>query len=344
MLPLKEHTHLRPPFKTIEEVHEAIGGFWDATTLQKVADCPRKFFYRVKRNLEPQGPPSLPLVVGIAIHTCLEYYYSLPAHTRQTLEAQIASINLALATYSSFDPDIPNAPTKHQHLTPEHVEEVMKHYFHYWNHQAIDIYEPIQVSLDDLDLNSLVAGRFLINNEGNVLLGESSLVMEFDVDGEPFYLAGKPDLPVRDQLGRIYAMDHKSTSGNLGDWHKKNFETSNQLRGYMGMLRNLLGITPSDAVINALYVGKYPTSITSSTRTFFDRYTFDFTEEHIDEAIRNQKAWKDSIDYFEESGYWPQGCGYGGCDMPNLCCAGPADREHKIIEEYKQSSRSFWDL
>lgn len=339
-----EYIHFADPYTSIEEVEEAIGGFWDATTLQKIADCPRKFETRVVENLEFDGPPSAPMVAGIAVHAGLEYYYSLPDAVRTTQWAEDKSIEVMQAEWESFGLNRTQMDPKYVHLTEAHLTRVMKKYFRTWNVEQIDIYEPVEVSLDDIDLSDVIAGHFLLNDNGQIILGESKLVMRFDVDGEDFYLSGKPDLPVRDQLNRVYAMDHKTTGGNLGDWHKANFEVSNQLRGYMAMLRSLLGVTPSGAIINAMYVGAYPKNMEKSTRTFFDRYVFDFSEGHIDEALRNQLAWKRAIEHFEETGYWPQGCGYGGCDMPALCKIDPVEREHEKKLYYRQSTRHFWDL
>lgn len=339
-----EYIHFAPGLSSIEEVREAIGGtFWDATTLSKVATCPRKHEVRVEEGLERAGPPSPPMVAGIAVHAGLEYFYSLPREMRETRYAVDQAIGVVMSEWSRFEIDRALMDQKYVHLSPEHLEEVMENYFHCWGHERIETFEPLEVSVDALDLSDVMAARFLLNTEGKVILGESKLVMRFDVEGEPFYLCGKPDLPVTNQTGSVYAMDHKSTGSYLSTWWARNYEVSDQLRGYMGMLDKLLGRTPRGAVINAIYVGKHATN-PNSKATKFDRFSFDFSPAHIYESLRNQQARVRMIEHFRKQGYFPQGCGYGGCDMPELCRRDPGTREEVKLTDYQLSTRTFWDL
>lgn len=341
---MNTHTYFRPPFTSIEEVEEYVGGFDEASTLKKVADCPRKYEVLVRRGLEPSGQLAMPKVTGIAVHAGLEYYYSLPSELRREKLYKAKATEIVLEELERFEIDYSKADKRHRHKTPDFLQMVMEHYFHHWTTQAIEPYSPILTTLDDLDLTDVLAARFTVNDYDQIVLGESALVMEFDIDGETLYLAGKPDLPVVNETGTLYAMDHKTTSSSVGDWHAKNFQTSNQLRGYMAMLWKLLGKQPKGAIINAIYVGQYPKDLEGSTRTFFDRYVFNFDEDHIDEALRNQLLWKKTAAFYESEGYWPQACEYGGCDMPDLCRIEPLEREDVIFNEYQESDRHFWTL
>lgn len=335
-------TYYEDGISSIEEVKEKYGAFWDATTLQKVADCPRKHEVRVEMNLESSGPPSAPMVAGIALHAGLEYYYALPE--RGTELAREAAVQVMHAEYDSFPIDRGLMDQNHVHLSSEHLENVMQNYFHYWEVEAIDIYTPLEVKRDDLNLEDVVAAKFRTTVTGDLILGESSLIMKFDVgEDKPFVLSGKPDLPVVKQDGTLWAMDHKTTSAYLSDWWAKSYQISNQLRGYMAMLRSLTGRTPMGGVINAIYVGKYATN-PNSKATKFNRFQFDFSPEHIDEAILNQHAWVKTIEHYRSTGYYPQGCGYGGCDMPGLCRRDPATRAEVLATDYQPSTRDFWNL
>ncbi len=138
-------------------------------------------------------------------------------------------------------------------------------------------------------------------------------------------------------------MDHKTTSSYLSEYWAKTHEVSNKDRGYLAMLESLLSRPFNGSIINGIYVGKSATNPNSkATRT--ERYQFDFTPDHITEALRNQLMWNKTIEFYEEQGYFPQGCGYGGCSCPSICKRDPLDREVVKAEEWEQSDRHFWDL
>lgn len=340
---MKTEVYINPAYPSYEDMVEDRGPIYDSTALQKLADCPRYFQVREILGLEPAGPPSAKMVAGIAVHEGLEYFYSLPQEAR-TQAAQQHAVEIMQTTFDSFGIDRAVMDQSATHLTVGHLTQVMENYFHYWTHEALDIYEPIQLTLDDLDLSSVLAAKFKLNDEGYLILGESNIVMEFQPERGPFYaFAGKPDLPVRDQLGQIYVMDHKTTSSYLSDWWAKQFEVSNKMRIYMAMVRSLLGETPMGAIINGIYVGKYATN-PDSKATKFTRFPFDFSPGHIDEAIENWHTWIRLASFLEGHDYYPQGCGYGGCSMPGVCRREPVTRAEVLATDYQPSTREFWDL
>lgn len=336
---METYTYFAEPFKSYDDVVEAYGPIYDATTLQKVADCPRAHQIRVEHNWE-RPEPTAPMIAGIAVHYGLEYYY---AHSEPTTSHEATAINLMEKEWDRFDINEATRDPKHLHLTKPHLADVMRNYFNYWNRQQIEIYRPLgSLTVDQIDFSDVLAAHFYLTPEGEIILGESKLVMKF---GE-LVLAGKPDLPVRKQNGDIYIMDHKSTSGNLGAYHEKNFQMSNQLRGYMAMVRSLLGGRElAGAVINALNVGSNALNPNSKAAKF-DRYEFDFTPDHVDETINNQLAWARTIKHYQEEGYFPQGCGYGGCSYPDVCRRDPSSRAAVLNDpgKFVQSTREFWSL
>ena len=333
--------YFAPGFSSIEEVEERYGGeISDASTLQKIADCPRLYEVRKEFHLERKGPPSAPMVAGIALHAGLDYYYSA-VERHDMVEA--AAIQVMYAEWDRFDLDRALMDMKYAHLSSDSLAQIMNNYFNHWNYEAIEIYNPMVVGFDDLDLTDVIAAKFRTTSTGQIVLGESNLIMRFDVDGKEFLLAGKPDLPMVKSDGSVWAMDHKSTSSYLSDWWAKSHEVSNKDRGYMAMLRSLLHVTPSGSVINAIYVGEHALNPKSKAAKF-NRYQFDFTPGHIDEALRNQQAWNETVKYYRASGYFPQGCGYGGCSMPDVCRRDPDDRAQVFLNDYQPSTRRFWDL
>lgn len=339
---MNEITYFAPGFSSIEDIEEEYGEIYDATSLSKIITCPRHHQIKVEERLTEPGD-SAPMVAGIAIHAALEYYYAA-GHLGP--EAERMALELCRDEWNRFNIDPSSVPEKHSHLTLDHLLGVLRGYFQEWNINRIEIFEPLRItSLDDMDLSQVVGARFRLNSAGNIILGESNLIMRFEVDGDPFVLAGKPDLPVRDQMGSLWAMDHKTTSSSLSDWWAKKHEMSNKDRGYMAMLASLLGTPLRGAIINAIYVGKYALN-PASRATKFHRFSFPFTEGHVEEAIRNQYTWIKTIKFYRDLGYWPQGCDFGGCKQPALCKRDPATRDLVKMDPtlYIPNTRNFWDL
>lgn len=338
---METHIHLAEGFSTYEEVVEAHGPVWDATTLQKVADCPRAHEIRVEENLDRPNPTA-PMIAGIAVHFGLEYYYacSEPGPAEEAI-----AIMMMATEWNKFEYDRALADSKWLHLTPELLGDVMRNYFNYWNRQRIEVYRPVgNLHLEDLDLSEVLAAEFYLTPNEEIILGESKLVMRFPVGDEHLVYAGKPDLPVRKQNGDIYVMDHKTTSAYLSDYWAKSHEVSNKMRGYMAMVRSLRGgENLAGAVINGLYVGKHALN-PGSKATKFERYQFNFTPDHVDEALRNQLAWIKTIEHYRKEGYFPQGCAYGGCSYPDVCKRDPVNRAVVKEADFVKSTRTFWGL
>lgn len=313
---------------------------YDGSTLQLVADCPRKFQLRGHEGLtSPETPRKM--AAGSAIHAALDYYY---AHKERTPDLEEKAIQLFRQSWrESGAPETP-IEKKTKHVTEDHLVQVLENYFDTWERNRIDVYSPLfHVTPDELDMSNVRAARFRLTPDGHVIFGESSLVMTFEVNGEELQLAGKPDLPVRDQQGKVYVMDHKTTSSYLSDWYFQKYDVSNKLRGYMAMMESLLDIEVDDAVVNGIYVGKYATNPDSSA-TKFQRYECEFQAGHVEEALRNQLHWQKTIEFYEEQGYWPQGCGFGGCAFPDICNAKPADRGKKMADNYERGRKKFQDI
>lgn len=335
-LDVEEVEYFAEGYSSFEELEEEHGGIlYDGSKLQKVADCPRKFELDVVRGLQREGPPPDYMVCGSAVHEALDYFY---AHEDPGIHTEEEAI--ALARYRWRESGIEKRPPSERnkdHLDEDHIATVLKKYFDHWRRNRVDIYTPIRgVKMEDLNLDRVLAARFRLTDEGNVIFGESALTMEFDVDGEQLLLSGRPDLPVRNQTGGIYIMDHKTSQGYLSEWWSRKHQTSNKLRGYMAMMMSLLELSRLDgALINGIYCGKRAAS-DSFGGTLSERFEFEFDPDHIREALRNQLIWQKTIEFYNEQGYWPQACAFGGCARPDICTEEPAKREMKIAGEYEE--------
>ena len=217
--------------QSIEGIEEQYGRIMDATYLSKIERCPRYHEVRNEENLQHAGQASAKMVAGIVVHEALDYYYAAPPGERSEQRA----IDILVSEWQDWGIDRATMDPKATHLTEKHLVEVLENYFHCWNNERIDVYKPISgLTLEDMDMTDVLAAKFKVTDEGYIVLGESSFVMRFDVPGEPgkeLILAGKPDMPARKPDGRIYALDHKTTSSYLSDWWAKSHEMSNKLRG-----------------------------------------------------------------------------------------------------------------
>lgn len=346
---METREYFAPEYSSIEDVIDKHGPIYDATTIQKVADCPRSYQIYVLENLTRPGKP-VQLVAGIAIHAGLEYYYSRTDRKENPQVQQTACVIAQdvwdeAAMHTEAEGQDEDFWKKNGHFfLPDFFLTLLNNYFTFWNNQ-VETYHPIHISYDDLRLDDVIAARFRLNEQGDVVLGESNLIMKFGCcPNQSLILAGKPDLPVVDQEGHLWVMDHKSTGSNLGSFFFDRHKASNKDRGYMMMIHSLMGTMPKGYIINGILTNKYALN-PKSTAVKYARHQYPVHPDHAKEGLRNQKAWIDIINYFTEKGYWPQGCGWNGCRAPALCCAAdPDEREMTKLTDYIKNDRTFWDL
>lgn len=344
---MKEHIHFAPGLTSIEDVEAKYGPIWDATTLSKIATCPRYHEVRVEMNLEPKERTGPHLVAGIALHLALEYYYSQP---RRDESAERMARELCRDEWDHWNLDPTSFDKKTAHYGPDFFDIVLDNYFSYWGRQAIEVFSPItSLRLEDLDLSKVPAARIRLTHDDYVVLGESNFIVLFDEhdlqwDDAELLLAGKPDLPAIKQDGRLYVMDHKTTGSWLSDWWAKTHEMANKDRGYMAMMGVILGRRPHGTVINGITLNEGAHTNPKSKATKFARFQFDFTEDHVIEALRNQFMLKKTAEFYRTAGYYPQTCGFGGCKMPDVCRRDPPTRDVVLSRDYQPSTRTFWDL
>ena len=329
---------------------EADCDFWDATTAGWYAWCPRLAQYSHRLGLR-ERQEALTLLTGNAIHAGMNVLYS---SGDEDLAVQAVS-----DIFGDREPLAPGG--SYAHLHSGFVENVFKNYLP-WRKKH-DVFEPVVVHMDDLDLTDVVAAVWRILPDERVILGECKIVMRFIVDGEEFIYAMKPDLPIL-LGGQLYLMDHKvSCGGYLSDWYFEKHLVSNQLRGYCRGMEKLLNKRFAGAYINGIYAGDKalatktkagkPTTITKFTRFG----PMDFSSAHLDEALWNQYAWRIMAFALEELaeqhpkmykqfGY-PQNTGKScqGCHMLETCQMNPRTRMATMRAKFTQKKqRKFLDL
>lgn len=327
---MKEELYLGnyPDRETLEAALRALQAP-DATRTQWIGDCARKAQYSIERGLVAKGD-SYPKKAGIALHAGLAVYYTTFDPTA-ALEATMKSWG-----------DTPSPPGGHSyaHLDAGHLEVIMKRYLQ-WA-KIHDMFRPIVVSKSDLDLSKVKAAIWRLTDDDKVVLGETKLVMEFELDGEPFVYTGIPDLPI-EMGGAYYILDHKSTNAYLSEWWAEQHRFSNQLRGYCAMIEALTGLRISGAMINGLYMGAKASSADYKGNRFARYGPYMYSPGHYTEALRNQKATRKLLDVYRAMNYYPQHASRlcRGCSFAKLCAASPSMREALISTDYEVNPTQF---
>jgi hypothetical protein len=285
---------------------------WSPSRLSTLASCPRRYQHQYVQGIREKDRAPM-LAAGSMIHTGLHEYFL-------TGSAQ-AAIEKMREVYGDMSTD--DWGVTDEHLKLPHMETVLRNYADYW--EAHGTHKPIRVRYDELHLDNLLAGRFTIDDEGMILIGESTLLMEIETpSGGIIWVKGLPDLPVEDMHGTNRIMDHKSTSGYISSWWGSKYRISDQFRWYAIMMKDLLQVPFQGAVLDAIYVGKYAASTTSKA-TKFDRSEFDFDGSQMEETINNATALEKVRAMYMDIGYFPQHTGLycGSCRFLEDFCKVP---------------------
>jgi len=330
---ITEELYLSEQFATREQL-EAEVEFWDASTSGCIARCPRYGEHKIREDLTSKEE-GVQMTAGNALHGALASYYVFG-------ERDLAHHELERTWGHPLDFRLPPGH-RYKHLHLGHLQVILNNYFDYASRR--DTFKPILVSLDDLNLTNVVAAVWRLAPDGRVILGESKVAIRYVIDGKEFVYSGKPDLPVRSG-GKVYVMDHKSTNAYLSDWYFEQHRFSNQLRGYCSMINELMDVDATGAIINGLYVGERAVMKEFKGSKFTRFGPLLFRKAHLEEAIRNQYAWRQALDYYEECGYYPQNAGTmcRSCDYSSICAASPAMRETVKKSEFVLANRVFLDL
>jgi PD-(D/E)XK nuclease superfamily protein len=334
---LREEIYLTEGFNSLDDLRREVE-FWDATSAQWLADCPRRGQYSLENRAVPLDE-SHAMRAGTALHAGLAVLYSGGGDE--------LALQTVLDTWGQA-PEWRLPPGhKYSHLHSGHLEVIFKNYLE-WKTKH-DSFRPLVVTREELDLTDVLAAIWLVTPDGKVVLGESKLVMRFSIetlDGlVNFIYAGRPDLPI-EMGGVTYILDHKSTNAYLSSYYFDQYRFSNQLRGYGAMISKILKRTISGALINGIYMGERA-SLSEFKGEKFARFgPMSFMPAHLNEAIKNQYYWRKSLDFWKSQGYFPQHTGKlcSGCSFADLCNASPSSRPHVLATQYGISKKEFLTL
>lgn len=333
LLQTKEYLDPSLPYSTLDEL-QANEEIWDASTLAHIAKCPRDFYYRVERGLASAGPLSRYLIAGSAIHEALDTWAI----------TQDRELSLQAFRERWGDTDRAPVPDNEKHLQSGHLQIVLKNYFD-WSLTGTS-HTPVHLTLADLDLSNVLAARWRLL-EDRLILSESSILYRIELPGlEPFNYAVKPDSLVQTSTGELMCRDYKTSSSYLSEWKISAHICSNQIRGYVWVLSDMLDKEIDGGLICHMYVGDRASDI-SFNGTRFREDPFLWQGEHAEEAIRNQRNWIDLVEYHRNKAQWPQVANLQcrSCNFKQLCAMDPGIREGKIYDEWNEDTRvPFFDI
>lgn len=332
-------TYIDPQFKSMEEVAAAVD-LWDATTASWVAQCPRMAEEKILYGLQSKTE-SAAKTAGKTLHAGLDLYY-------MGLDRELCLEAAREAWKYGPDHRFPSTH-KYAHMHQGHFEVILKNYFDFAARR--DSFKPLLVRRDAINLKNVIAGIWQVTEEGYVILGESKFIMRFEVKhpktGKLVEVthAGRPDLPIT-MGGLNYVLDHKSTNSYLSDWFFDKFKFSNQFRGYCKMVGELTGLEMAGALINGIYMGKSAAEVGFKGNRFARFGPLHYSQAQLDECLLNQDAWKKTLYYYNEQGYFPQNApseGCKNCDFAQLCSANPTMRNAIRRTEYIVSEKSVFE-
>lgn len=303
--------------------------FIDNSSTERIDTCQRSAEYYLSRRKEAnRDKPALKF--GGILHKILEHRYRHIDKPVSDLKHDL--IDIASAEFSKYTPpdgDYRNFAT---------AVDAIEHYSSIYPFEPFDLVElngvpavevPFACPLATVDINS------------DMMIWDGPTTKVVYVTRIHIMWKGKIDIVLRRE-GRLYGMDHKSTS-MMGPTYFQDFVLSGQVYGYAWALQQLINETPHGFIINGLGV-RAPTK--TGKKLEFTRFTVVIYPELLAEWYTDTVT--KLVDFFEMArrGYFPKQtkwCAgkYGMCEYHNVCTLSPAMRETMLsTNEFKDVT---WD-
>jgi hypothetical protein len=277
----------------------------DNSILNVFALCPRKFLYRKVLNLVPLKVSSA-LSFGTAFHAGLESYYS-GKDPVAVLKAFADAAKLEASTLA-----LTRNEAKENGMKEEHSIEF------------------------GLDLMMKYMDRYPLKNENFQIMkkvdGKSMLEVGFALHLNNGTMIGKMD-GVIDTPG---LMENKTTGSYINADFLSQFTVHNQISLYLAALRDLLGKTPKNCLVNVIFVKDYKKPTEKKDENLFRRVTVSRTDDQLDQTIRQLEFRINQIKNFLRIGFdafyqnAPDACRshFHTCEYAILC----QSQEKELIE------------
>jgi len=274
---------------------------YDNYAISNFRDCPRKFYYRIERQLVKVGSKALAPEFGTALHIALETYYA-----NNMTEASKEQSLLDFVGYYGPIYVASNGAEIDDKRTPEKGLDLL---LRYYSHYGIEPFEPIATEV------------------GGVIELRRDLLYTTRIDLAAQWLSPPG----------VYGFDHKSTSVMDGIMVKPN----NQFTGYistlmetyenvLGFQMNLIGVFKTDKQKDR-YTGKM------EPREIFQRISTTRTSKEIAMWKCEILQTVDLIDSCRDMGVWPrwdkcQPYRNARCPYHDLCITQDDEMIERLIE------------
>jgi hypothetical protein len=306
--------------------------FIDNSTQEKIMTCKRAGGYYVCHKREGNKPKTA-LEFGKIMHKALEVRYRDGSHYLDaTLAAKmIEAVNIGFANWSPDADDFRNYGM---------AVAAIKKYTDTYPLEDFDVFAfPNGAKFVELPFAQPL-GTIAINAKLWVRNPDQSIV-ERHVDTITVVQKGKIDLVVQRE-GRIYGLDHKTTS-IMGPQYFSEFELASQIHCYSWAIQKLTGTLPSGYIINALGIRK-PTKTGNSLE--FIRSTIPIHPSLVAEWELDAMHIVSDFIEMARAGYLPKETKwcvgkYGACEFKPVCGLEPEFRSMSLYSnEYRPVT---WD-
>lgn len=289
---------------------------WDATSLTLFQTCPRKYFYRMVKNLVPKRK-SVHLVFGGLYAKALEDFYKYRAQGDDTDTALKKIVREALINSWTHERDengnkIPGTGQ------PYNFDDAKKN--------RMSLVRSIIWYIDEFGDELRGAPTTYHLQDGKPAV-ELSFVLEFSDD---ILYCGHLDRVV-EYGGNLHWMDQKTSGHPIDKRFFDGFTPDNQFSGYTWAGQMILRTPIKAGIVDGAEIG---TNYTRFGRGFVTRTKAQLEEwrEDADETIHRARE-----SYV--AGKFPKNvtaCGnYGGCEYRNLCRMSPEVRRHYEAGDYE---------
>lgn len=287
---------------------------WDATSLDLAMACPRKYYYRMIRNITPKGT-SVHLLFGGIYAKALETFYLLRSQGKTLDEALHEIVHMALVL--SW-----NHPTSAE---GERIAGGQPHSF--------DSTSKTRYSL----LRSIIwyIEEFGDESSGNVTThvlqsGKPAVELSFALEFAPDIMyCGHLDRVVNFS-GDLYWMDQKTTGGTVSQHYFNGFKPGNQFAGYSWAGRAILKTPLRSGIIDAAQIAVGFTRFLRGFITYTDEELVEWRESAIEVITRTREYTQR-----QQFPMNPTACGnYGGCPYRGICASSPRVREHYVAGDF----------
>lgn len=290
--------------------------FIDNSRLEYITMCLRASEYAIVRG-QISADTNQAFIFGEAIHLALKLRYKYCLEKAVSDEFQVRQFLLLEEFFSTRPTPIGD------HRTLGLAQEVINVY----NREHTN--EPFTILHKD--------NQPIVEQPFNFLIG----TIQFRGRTVKVVWTGRIDLAIRD-AGDIWVVDHKTTQVG-GDYYFTEYPTSNQMKGYVNALVEILGLPVKGAMINAM-VARKPTRTGKGIELM--RAKFEYDEDMLAEWKINILHIISDFLHSYERGWFPMETKqcvhrYGRCQFLGVCSMSPSTRLTELTSgSFKQDSFS----